>query len=764
MSAAERLGPAEAPHWVLLLEDDEDIAALICDGLIGAGYHVVRAENGEEGLALLAASLPDLIVSDVMMPVMDGFTFLDRVRADRRYRAVPVILLTTKNRVIDVVTGFGLGADDYLAKPFQMDELIARARSKMERPPVPAEEMRQDRVSGVMTRTALIEELRLDVARARRWGFKGIVACITLEELSRSRSRLDPAFDREIRAQIGRLLAESGDALVSVGRVRDGEYLLALPGWDVETARHWLARLAQAIVGAPFQVGATKICLTPSIGFCTFDDASAPGDLIANAQTAAEHASAHLDLQPARFTPAMLAGEEKRKPWLPKAVRKWVEKARLPAQMISTLLIAWVVPFAVYVACDVIGFDISGLVYIALMLVILLTALLIWIEGVLAMRRIDPPDAASYPPASAIIAAYLPNEADTLEATIEAFLRLDYPGALQIILAYNTPRDMAFEAVLAEIAARDPRFVPLRVYGSTSKAQNVNAALSLVQGEFVGVFDADHQPDTGSFVRAWNWLAAGFDVVQGHCFIRNGEDSWVARTVAIEFEQIYAVAHPGRARLHGFGIFGGSNGYWKTPLLRSIRMHGFMLTEDIDSSLRVIENGGRICSDPLLVSRELSPIDLKGLTNQRLRWAQGWFQVSLKRIGPLLRSPHLTLRNKLGAFHLLLWREIFPWLSLQIFPIVGFWAWRAGGIGKIDWFVPIFFILTLATLATGPGQVAFTWILADPAHKARRRWFASYLVTSLFFYTEYKNMLARVGQIKEFMGERAWKVTPRGRS
>jgi cellulose synthase/poly-beta-1,6-N-acetylglucosamine synthase-like glycosyltransferase len=109
------------------------------------------------------------------------------------------------------------------------------------------------------------------------------------------------------------------------------------------------------------------------------------------------------------------------------------------------------------------------------------------------------------------------------------------------------------EQALRRIAARDPRFVPYRVEGSTSKAQNVNAALSVVTGEFVGVFDADHHPAPGAFDRAWRWLSSGYDVVQGHCVIRNGDASWVARTVAVEFEGIYAVSHPGRARCTASG-------------------------------------------------------------------------------------------------------------------------------------------------------------------------------------------------------------------
>jgi cellulose synthase/poly-beta-1,6-N-acetylglucosamine synthase-like glycosyltransferase len=243
--------------------------------------------------------------------------------------------------------------------------------------------------------------------------------------------------------------------------------------------------------------------------------------------------------------------------------------------------------------------------------------------------------------------------------------------------------------------------------------------------------------------------------------VRNGDASWVARTVAVEFESIYAVSHPGRTRLHGFGIFGGSNGYWRTGLLRLVRMHGFMLTEDIDSSLRVVENGGKIAMDPALVSRELAPTTLRALWNQRMRWAQGWFQVSLKHLRRGWRAEALTLRQKLGFTFLLGWREIYPWLSLQAFPLIVFFAWKAGSLGQLNWFIPIFVLTTLFTLSVGPGQTYFAWRLAVPELRRHGRWFLSYLVISSLFYTEMKNIIARVAQVKEAMGERQWTVTAR---
>ena len=88
--------------------------------------------------------------------------------------------------------------------------------------------------------------------------------------------------------------------------------------------------------------------------------------------------------------------------------------------------------------------------------------------------------------------------------------------------------------------------------------------------------------------------------------MRNGGETWSSRLVAVEFEQIYGVAHPGRAQMHGFGIFGGTNGYWRTDVLREITFDRSMLTEDVDSGMRALRAGYRVVSDPQLVSYELA--------------------------------------------------------------------------------------------------------------------------------------------------------------
>ena len=145
-------------------------------------------------------------------------------------------------------------------------------------------------------------------------------------------------------------------------------------------------------------------------------------------------------------------------------------------------------------------------------------------------------------------------------------------------------------------------------------------------------------------------------------------------------------------------------------------MRGFMLTEDIDSSMRVVESGGTIVSDPDLVSLELAPDSMKALWNQRMRWAQGWTQVSWRHLVPMIKRPGASLRSRIGAFYLLAWREVYPWVSLQIFPLIAFWLLR--GDPAIDWFIPIFVITTLFTLSAGPAQVHLRPQARAPVHQA----------------------------------------------
>ncbi len=115
---------------ILLADDDPDISEIIGFVLKRQGYQLLTATNGLEALDMARRDRPDLIILDVMMPKMDGYEVVRRVRASD---TVPIIMLTAKDDEADKVTGLDLGADDYLTKPFSHKELLARIRAVMRR-------------------------------------------------------------------------------------------------------------------------------------------------------------------------------------------------------------------------------------------------------------------------------------------------------------------------------------------------------------------------------------------------------------------------------------------------------------------------------------------------------------------------------------------------------------------------------------------------------------------------------------------------------
>ncbi|MBR2566395.1 MAG: response regulator transcription factor [Paenibacillus sp.] len=116
---------------ILIVDDDEKIVSMLRRGLAFEGYEVRTASNGAEGLSKLMDKEPDLVVLDVMMPQIDGFEVCRRLR--EAGSKVPVLMLTAKDEVQSRVTGLDTGADDYLVKPFALEELLARVRALLRR-------------------------------------------------------------------------------------------------------------------------------------------------------------------------------------------------------------------------------------------------------------------------------------------------------------------------------------------------------------------------------------------------------------------------------------------------------------------------------------------------------------------------------------------------------------------------------------------------------------------------------------------------------
>ena len=116
---------------ILFVEDEEDLTLIVADTLRGQGYEVVTAVDGEDGLEKFKTEAADIVVADVMMPKMDGFTMAKEIR--KLSPTVPLLFLTAKSTIDDVEQGFEIGANDYLKKPFELRELIVRIKALLRR-------------------------------------------------------------------------------------------------------------------------------------------------------------------------------------------------------------------------------------------------------------------------------------------------------------------------------------------------------------------------------------------------------------------------------------------------------------------------------------------------------------------------------------------------------------------------------------------------------------------------------------------------------
>ena len=116
---------------ILFVEDEEDLTLIVADTLRGQGYDVITAADGIQGLVKFKSEGADIVVADVMMPKMDGFTMAKEIR--KLSPTVPLLFLTAKSTIDDVEQGFEIGANDYLKKPFELRELIVRIKALLRR-------------------------------------------------------------------------------------------------------------------------------------------------------------------------------------------------------------------------------------------------------------------------------------------------------------------------------------------------------------------------------------------------------------------------------------------------------------------------------------------------------------------------------------------------------------------------------------------------------------------------------------------------------
>ncbi len=254
-SRPESLDEATAPP-ILVVEDDPAFSKLMQKRLVAQGYEVLLARDGMEGLEFCRRHHPDLVLSDWMMPKMNGVDLCEEIRKTKGLENTYIILISSKADTGERVRGFDAGADDYLVKNCDPEELQARIRVGLRVRELQRELERQARVddlTGLWNRAYFYERLSEEIPRALRFGKPLTIAMIDLDGFKGVNDTYGHlAGDGALRFA-AELLTTHCRAVDIVGRYGGDEFVIAFVETEPQTAVLVMERIRQEIADAPFQ-------------------------------------------------------------------------------------------------------------------------------------------------------------------------------------------------------------------------------------------------------------------------------------------------------------------------------------------------------------------------------------------------------------------------------------------------------------------------------------------------------------------------------
>jgi diguanylate cyclase (GGDEF)-like protein len=292
----------------ILVADDEPVnRALIQRRLEREGYHVLTARNGNEAVEQALASLPDLVILDVMMPEMDGMDACRLIKETEATRDIPIIFLSARDETEMKVNGLSLGADDYISKPFEAEELIARVhvairlkrerdqlRTSVEEASMRAERAQEramtDALTGLLNRYGLQHILAREHAEARRYNRPLSCLLIDLDNFKTINDTYGHQIGDLTLQQISGVLREAVRASDTVFRYGGEEFLVLLPETDLDGAVALGEKIRASAASRPFGDGGHVFNLTLSAGAASLCDNESGHDMIARADMALYHA------------------------------------------------------------------------------------------------------------------------------------------------------------------------------------------------------------------------------------------------------------------------------------------------------------------------------------------------------------------------------------------------------------------------------------------------------------------------------------------
>jgi two-component system, cell cycle response regulator len=293
--------PAASPlpdRRLLIVEDSATMRRVMRRFLDSTGYVIFEAGDGEEALRLAARERPDVILLDVQIPLLDGFGVLASLQTDAALSEIPVVLVTARSEAEDVADGLQRGAHDYLRKPFQQPELIARVQAAM-RTKALRDELRArnaqlelmvstDLVTGLLNRRATDEQLGSLISRSRRHATALSVLIVDVDRLHEINgvhgSSVGDAVLEELAARVSGELREE-DIL---GRWGGDEILVLAPDTGPAGAVTLAQRIRAAVAATAVDTDAGPVSASVSVGASTLTDGDDQEGLVRRAEEALE--------------------------------------------------------------------------------------------------------------------------------------------------------------------------------------------------------------------------------------------------------------------------------------------------------------------------------------------------------------------------------------------------------------------------------------------------------------------------------------------
>lgn len=255
----------------ILIAEDSATSRLLLKHALGAwGYEVVMTHNGLEAMEeLQKPDGPRLAILDWMMPEMDGIEVCKRIRQQADHPYVYIIMLTAKSAIAELAMALQCGADDYVSKPFDKQELHARLRNGqriLQLQDALTFKATHDSVTETLNRRAVIEALERELARALRQHTPLAVAMLDLDYFKQVNDRFGHLAGDAVLRSVAERIEKSLRPYDVVGRYGGEEFLLVLPGCDLEQALEVAERLRQGLAASPVSFDKRQIKVTTSIG------------------------------------------------------------------------------------------------------------------------------------------------------------------------------------------------------------------------------------------------------------------------------------------------------------------------------------------------------------------------------------------------------------------------------------------------------------------------------------------------------------------